>query len=204
MPRSDFETNPGRPEKYLLALRALRTLHSIAPLSPALHLLIIRFITLLPTISESLPPVVLAAINEALPEFYDGSPLESFNSSYLQKGLGAVGAVTVARGMILLRGEAATTEVESLLFSSTKQQLSADLPVRSHSSSLGGPKLTAALQSTLASVAILTSIKSSRIEEFKALASALFPLAIAFRAGDSTSSIAAGIEGEAEKENIED
>lgn len=119
------------PEKYLQALHALRTAHSIDPHSAPLHLLIVRFTLLLPTLSD-ISEVVGTTLRSALVELSSSLPVDVFNSSILQHNASDAASILVAaKGLLAIRGgEASRPEVENLVFQLTRAETSYSIEVR--------------------------------------------------------------------------
>ncbi|KAL8280686.1 hypothetical protein RQP46_007009 [Phenoliferia psychrophenolica] len=160
-----------RREKYLQALRALRSAHAIDPTSTALHPLIVRFKVLVSHLPEgTLSPTVQTTIDTGLVELLDGKSLDAFNAEVLQRG-GAACVVAAAKGTLAAR-EGAQGEVEELLFQLLRDE--------------ANPTLADAVDA----LKVFRSIKSSKTDEFRKQASQRFPLAKAFR---SPEEIAAGL-----------
>ncbi|KAI5478629.1 hypothetical protein MNV49_004771 [Pseudohyphozyma bogoriensis] len=175
-----------RREKYLQALTALKTAHSLSPSSPLLHPLIVRFAVFVPTLT-SFPSAVTETLQAGVKELIGDLSVDAFNSSVLQKGNSSEYVLAAAKGASSIHPES-KEESEGLVFQLVREGSDASLKI-----------VTEAL-------GLLRSIQSSRVDEFVKASAAKFPLAAAFKSSEELAAAAQKAEEEEEvgKEVVED
>lgn len=173
----------SRPEKYLQALRALRSASALDATSTALHPLIVRFAVVVAALpADAVSPAVRSTLDAGVSELLGSKSVDAFNAEALQRG-GAKGVVAAAKGTLAARS-AATAEVEDLLFQLVRIEASPSLSVR-FPLDLAAPSHTAhnspSVQDAVEALDILRSFSSSRTDEFRSNVAKRFPLAKAFK-----------------------
>ncbi|KAK4702781.1 N-alpha-acetyltransferase 15/16, NatA auxiliary subunit, partial [Phenoliferia sp. Uapishka_3] len=172
-----------RREKYLQALRALRTAYAIDPTSAALHPLIVRFrMVIFGLPPDAVSPAARKTIDAGLLELMGSKTVDAFNAEILQRG-GCNYVVAAAKGTLAASSEA-TKEVEELLFQLVRAEAKPDLEVRSAFlgfNSRRNADLSANPQDTVMALELLRSVSSGRVAEFKNEAAKKFTLAKVFK-----------------------
>ncbi|RPD56962.1 NMDA receptor-regulated protein 1a [Lentinus tigrinus ALCF2SS1-7] len=155
-----------RRKKYLQAIHALNSAHSLDADSPELHIRVVdfkrRWSSLEEKPSEAVVTAASAAITKLLP---DEVSLEVFNSQYLQQHSSRADAILAAAKVSRLLG-APRDEVEASVFN----VLNAEVDLK--------------LETALASVAFLNEIQSPRADEFREAARGKFELSTLFLSAD--------------------
>ncbi|ORY88359.1 NMDA receptor-regulated protein 1-domain-containing protein [Leucosporidium creatinivorum] len=172
-----------RREKYLQALRALRSAYALSPSHPSLRPLITRFAVLVRSSSfaSTQNEFVTSTISTELPELLGGLELEQFVVDGLQKSEGAEQVLGAARSMLELRGkDGEKKEVEELVFQLLREEVAVKV------------------KPTLDGLRLLNSFSSPRADEYRQLASQRFPLARVFKTAEELAALDAKAEVKSE------
>ncbi|KAF8180397.1 NMDA receptor-regulated protein 1-domain-containing protein [Pholiota molesta] len=160
-----------RRKKLLQAVGALKQVAALDANHPELHVRLVdlklRAAALPQTPPAPIGPVFTEALSNLIPAEVS---LETFNSQYLQRH-STDGKAVLAAARVLRRLEAPLAEVESVLFGLFAQDVQLEI------------------HTCIAALSFLTSLKSSRTEEFAAAAQAKFPLSTVFKASSEQESL---------------
>ncbi|TFK86666.1 N-terminal acetyltransferase A, auxiliary subunit [Polyporus arcularius HHB13444] len=155
-----------RRKKYLQAIHALNSAHSLDEDSPVLHVRVVdfkrRWTSLEQKPSEAVAIAVSVAITKLLP---DEVSLEAFNSQYLQRQISRADAILAFAQVTRLLG-APREEVEAAIFNA----LNADVDLK--------------LDTAVETVAFLNEIQSPRADEFREACRGKFELSTLFLSAD--------------------
>ncbi|KAF9482671.1 N-terminal acetyltransferase A, auxiliary subunit [Pholiota conissans] len=153
-----------RRKKLLQAVGALKRAVALNADHPELHVRLVdlklRAASLPKTPPAPIGPVFTAALSKLIPAEVS---LETFNSQYLQRH-SANGKAILAAARVLRRLEAHLGEVENAVFGIFAQDVQLDIPT------------------AVAAYRFLSSLKSSRTEDFSTAAQARFPPSTVFKA----------------------
>ncbi|KAK7684976.1 hypothetical protein QCA50_011811 [Cerrena zonata] len=161
-----------RQKKFLQAVRALNHVKSLDPENPELH---VRLVHLRHTVS-SLPQPPPEPIGPVLSESLDKllSPevsLETYNSQYLQQHPTSGHAIFASAKVLRLLGATPAEEIDNTVFT------------------MFNPDVQFGVDTGLDVVNFLKSIRSSRVEEFRAAADKKFELSTIFKSSTDIASL---------------
>ncbi|KAK9767718.1 hypothetical protein K7432_002284, partial [Basidiobolus ranarum] len=140
--------------------------HRIDAQNPTLHKQIIRLQQAV-TGASDLHPVVRKVIDQEFAALYSpNTPLDEFNKRFLENNKGSVSALIASSEAIYLIDQSKKASAEDLLFEVSKDEYASARTLKN---------VTAAYES------LAHTLKSSRADEFKQLASKWFPNAKVFQ-----------------------
>ncbi|EJD05554.1 NMDA receptor-regulated protein 1a [Fomitiporia mediterranea MF3/22] len=149
--------------KYLQAVKALLAAHALDPNDADLHVRIVDFKSRVSALSNPLPQPIAAAVLSAISTLIPSEvSLETFNSQYLQRYSTSARA-TLAASEALHLLHAPVNEIESTVFGMLAPENAVDI------------------KTTQKALDFLTTISSSRRDEFREACDKRFPLSTMFK-----------------------